>query len=75
MTASGGDCGASIGGGNGGIGENIKITDGTVNAPVVGGAGIGGGDGYAATAKNITITDGTVTATGGIHGAGIGGGD
>ena len=79
MTAKGGDCGAGIGGGNGGIGENITITGGTVTAKGGDcGAGIGGGDGgYGGygNGKNITITDGTVTATGGIHGAGIGGGD
>ena len=78
LRAEGGDCGAGIGGGNGGIGENIKITDGTVNATGGwGGAGIGGGDGgYGGygNGKNITITDGTVTATGGDCGAGIGGG-
>ena len=79
MTAKGGDCGAGIGGGNGGIGENIKITDGTVNATGGwGGAGIGGGNGgYGGygNGKNITIKGGTVTAKGGDCGAGIGGGD
>ena len=80
VTATGGEEGAGIGGGyyygggyygNGyyGNGENIKITDGTVNATGGwGGAGIGG------NGKNITIIGGTVTAGGGYRGAGIGGG-
>ena len=78
MTAKGGDCGAGIGGGNGGIGENITITGGRVNATGGwGSAGIGGGDGgYGGygNGKNITIKGGTVTAKGGDCGAGIGGG-
>ena len=73
LTATGGEYGAGIGGGDYDSGENITITGGTVTA--AGGeygAGIGGGrDG---SGKNITITGGTVTATGGEDGAGIGGG-
>ena len=75
LTATGGKYGAGIGGGEGGNGEDITITGGTVNAAsgdgadIDGGAGIGGDNG-----KNITITGGTVTATGGTAGAGIGGG-
>ena len=73
LTATGGEYGAGIGGGDYDSGENITITGGTVTA--TGGeygAGIGGGrDG---SGKNITITGGTVTATGGEDGAGIGGG-
>ena len=75
MTATGGDEGAGIGGGYYGNGENIKITDGTVNATGGwGGAGIGGGSYDGCSGKNITIKGGTVTATGGDKGAGIGGG-
>ena len=81
MTASGGDnwddCGAGIGGGNGGVGKNITITGGTVTATGGGyrgnsGAGIGGGS--SGSGENITINDGKVTATGGSYAAGIGGG-
>ena len=85
VTASGGDnwddCGAGIGGGNGGAfanGENITITGGTVNAAGSYfdhgmGAGIGGGGN--SSGNNITITGGTVNVTGGYGGgAGIGGG-
>ena len=89
VNAAGGDNGgAGIGGGyyygggyygNGyyGNGENIKITDGTVNATGGwGGAGIGGGSAASigGSGKNITITGGTVKAAGGERGAGIGGG-
>lgn len=38
------------------------------------GAGIGGGKGEFANTSNITITGGDITASGGIYGAGIGGG-
>ena len=72
LTATGGKYGAGIGGGEGGNGEDITITGGTVNAASGDGAGIGGG--YKGNGKNITITGGTVTATGGTAGAGIGGG-
>ena len=73
LTATGGKYGAGIGGGEGGNGEDITITGGTVNAASGDGAGIGGG--YKGNGKNITITGGTVTATGGTAGAGIGGGE
>ena len=73
LTATGGEYGAGIGGGDYDSGENITITGGTVTA--TGGeygAGIGGGaDG---SGEDITITRGTVNATGGHNGAGIGGG-
>ena len=84
VTATGGDGGAGIGGGNGGAAENITITGSTVTATGggsvlgFGGAGIGGGgDGRNSDSngKNITITGSTVTATGGIGAAGIGGGE
>ena len=78
VTATGGYDGAGIGGGagggaNGGVGSNITISGGTVNA--VGGrnsAGIGGGDG--AGCSDITISGGTVTASSEDGAAGIGGG-
>ena len=84
VTATGGDGGAGIGGGNGGAAENITITGSTVTATGggsvlgFGGAGIGGGgDGRnsGSNGKNITITGSTVTATGNSGGAGIGGGE
>lgn len=75
-------CGAGIGGGAYGKGNNINITGGTVNATGgegnssyhFGGAGIGGG--FNSGANNITISgnDTRVTATGKDGGAGIGGG-
>ena len=72
LTATGGESGAGIGGGNGDGAENITITGGTVNATGGdGGSGIGGG--FQGNGENITITGGTVNATGG--GAGIGGGN
>ena len=76
LTATGGKYGAGIGGGEGGNGEDITITGGTVNAASGDGAGIGGGgdDGFYGNGEDITITGGTVTATGGVFGAGIGGG-
>ena len=81
VTATGGDGGAGIGGGDGGA-ENITITGSTVTATGgsamgFGGAGIGGGsDGRNSDSngKNITITGSTVTAKGGNGSAGIGGG-
>ena len=74
VTATGGEGGAGIGGGDGGAAENITITGGTVTAAGgYYGAGIGGGSG--GSGKNITITGGTVTAAGGWGGAGIGGGN
>ena len=80
VTATGGDGGAGIGGGDGA--ENITITGSTVTATGgsamgFGGAGIGGGsDGRNSDSngKNITITGSTVTAKGGNGSAGIGGG-
>ena len=73
VTATGGEGGAGIGGGDGGAAENITITGGTVTAAGgYYGAGIGGGSG--GSGKNITITGGTVNAAGGWGGAGIGGG-
>ena len=72
LTATGGKCGAGIGGGNSGDGENITITGGTVTATGGSdGAGIGGG--YYGSGQNITITGGRVTAQGGESAAGIGG--
>ena len=68
--------GASIGSGNGGIGNdptscgNITISGGTVKA-TCGEIGVGIGCGDAASCGNITITGGTVEATG-QYGAGIG---
>ena len=73
LNATGGSCGAGIGGGNSSTGSNITINGGTVTA--TGGdyaAGIGGGSGC--NGSNITISGGTVTATGGFDAAGIGGG-
>ena len=79
LTATGGQNGAGIGGGNLGPGENITITGGTVTATggaaagtAGGAAGIGGG--FHGSGKNIKITGGTVTATGDGGAAGIGGG-
>ena len=84
VTATGGDGGAGIGGGNGGAAENITITGSTVTATGDrGGAGIGGGAGESnrGNGNNITITGSTVTAIsngcgqrGNGGGAGIGGG-
>ena len=65
MTATGGRNGAGIGGGDSGIGENIKITDGTVTATGgIYGAGIGGG--VNASGSNVTVSGAAqVTATAG----------
>jgi hypothetical protein len=74
LSATGGEYGAGIGGGNDGDGGEITIMGGMITAQ--GGtssAGIGGGNG--GNGGIITINDGTVTATGGDYGgAGIGGG-
>ena len=77
VTATGGQSGAGVGGGQGGNGTHITINGGNVTA--TGGqyaAGIGGG--LAGTTGGlgsyITITGGNVTANGGNSGAGIGGG-
>ncbi len=73
LTATGGNFGAGIGGGDRGSGTGITISGGEVTAKGgASGAGIGGGSGGGGT---ITITGGTVTATGGHNGAGIGGGN
>ncbi len=76
--------GAGIGGGDGGSGGIVKITDGTVTASCESvdnyggafGAGIGGG--YNGSGGSVEITGGTVTASceagGGAYGTGIGGG-
>ncbi len=73
LTATGGDGGAGIGGGNMCGGGNITISYGTIVA--YGGAyasGIGGGD--RGGGGKITINGGMIYATGGVSGAGIGGG-
>ncbi len=78
VTAEG--CSAGIGGGDYQSGDVITITGGTVTATAKQkyGAGIGDGGGKYHSKDNnggvITISGGTVTATGGIYGAGIGGG-
>ena len=73
LKATGGAWGAGIGGGAGGSGSNITISDGKVTATGAGaGAGIGGG--YEGSGKGITIEGGEVTAQGDAGGAGIGGG-
>ncbi len=73
LTATGGENGAGIGGGNERNSGNITISDGTVNAiSGYGGAGIGGGKlGHGGTIK---ISGGTVTANSLRAGSGIGGG-
>ena len=74
MTATGTAGGAGIGGGNGGLGQSITISDGTVKANgSAGGSGIGGGNGN--YGYIIGISGGDVTATGTAGGAGIGGGN
>jgi hypothetical protein len=74
ITATGGDCGAGIGGGTSAGGKNITIAGGKVTATGgKGAAGIGGG--FYGDGNDIIITDGKVTATGGDYGAGIGGGN
>lgn len=73
ITANGGFCGASIGGGRDSDGGSISINGGTVTAN--GGdysSGIGGG--YRGSGGTISISGGTVIAKGGSYGAGIGGG-
>ena len=74
LTATGGDYGAGIGGGDEGNGGTVAINGGTVS--VTGGecaAGIGGGEN--GNGGTVAISGGTVTATGTWGGAGIGGGD
>ena len=73
LTATGGQHGAGIGGGNGGTGSDITISGGEITATGgTFGAGIGGGD--QGSGSGITISGGEVKATGGLGGAGIGGG-
>ena len=73
LTAIGGEFGAGIGGGAGGIGNNIAISGGEVKAiGGIAGAGIGGGNG--GNGSDIIISSGVVKAIGGVSGAGIGGG-
>ncbi len=73
LTATGGENGAGIGGGDNGNGSEITISGGTVTANGgMSGAGIGGGD--HGNGSEIIISGGTVTANGGMSGAGIGGG-
>lgn len=74
VTATGGDYGAGIGGGNSGAGGTVWITGGTVTA--IGGAysaGIGGGNSGASA--DVTIGSGAVvTAAGPAFAIGSGGG-
>ena len=72
LAATGGVCGAGIGGGKNQSVNNIVIEGGTITSTSRNhGAGIGGGDGGSGT---VTITGGAVEATGESGGAGIGGG-
>jgi len=75
LTATGGDNGAGIGGGNNGGGGTVKVHGGTVDANGGdSGAGIGGGNKGAG--GTVTVSGGTVAAKGGYYyGAGIGGGN
>ena len=62
LTATGGEYGAGIGGGDYDSGENITITGGTVNASGGAGAGIGGG--VNSSGSNVTVSGAAqVTAT------------
>ena len=74
LTATGGEWGAGIGGGNEKCsGNNITINSGTIIAAGgLHGAGIGGGS--EGSGSNITINGGTITTTAIYIGAGIGGG-
>ena len=74
LTATSGNYGAGIGGGNNASASNITISGGTVTAVNFGhnGAGIGGGEN--SSGSNITISGGSVTAQSSGNGAGIGGG-
>ena len=74
ISATGGDDGAGIGGGEDHNGGRITIYGGKVSATGSGrGAGIGGG--YAGGGGTTTIYGGKVTAQGGRNAAGIGGGE
>ncbi|MGI5868833.1 MAG: hypothetical protein ACOX9C_05245 [Kiritimatiellia bacterium] len=71
LTATGGECGAGIGGGDT-HGGTVTIHGGTITAfGSWGGAGIGGG--RTGNGGTIEITGGSVFAQGGENGAGIGG--
>ena len=74
LTATGGEYGAGIGGGNNGACGTVTINGGivTANGSEFFGAGIGGGGGGGG--GTVTINGGTVTANGGEMGAGIGSG-
>jgi hypothetical protein len=71
VTARGRDNNGYSNQGIGGIGAEINITGGTVDATGYRGGGIGYGE--STGFKSITITGGTVTATGTYGGSGIGG--
>ncbi|MDR0594213.1 MAG: choice-of-anchor D domain-containing protein [Bifidobacteriaceae bacterium] len=73
MESTGGVYGAGIGGGDGGAGGTITISDGVV-AATGGGRGAGIGGGWFAGAGAVAISGGRVTAAAGQYGAGIGGG-
>ncbi|MCQ2319270.1 MAG: hypothetical protein MJZ90_10190 [Bacteroidales bacterium] len=73
ITATGGDYGTGIGGGDRGAGYNIIINRGVVTA-TGGGSAAGIGGGFEQSGYDITINGGEVTANGGKDGAGIGGG-
>ncbi|MDR2710861.1 MAG: IPTL-CTERM sorting domain-containing protein [Burkholderiales bacterium] len=74
LTATGGNYGAGIGGGNGGSGGAITIAGGTVNA-AGGQTAAGGGGGRLAQGGSITIVgSANVTAIGGANGNSIVGG-
>ena len=73
LTATGGNYGAGIGGGNGGSGSNIAIEGGKVKA-IGGSHGAGIGGGFGGSGSNIAIEGGKVEASSVGGGAGIGGG-
>jgi hypothetical protein len=72
LDATGGSCGAGIGGGRSSSGGDITIDNGTIISEGDSAAGIGGG--YSRGAASITINGGDVTATAHDNSAGIGGG-
>jgi len=77
LTATGGNCGAGIGGGKNSAGGTIAIAGGAITARSnttgeFGGAGVGGG--AYSTGGDVTITGGSLTATGGNNATGVGGG-
>lgn len=73
LSATGGDNGAGIGGGENCSCGNIIIRGGSITA-TGGGYAAGLGGGYTGGCGNIDIYGGSITATGGIGAAGIGGG-